>query len=1270
MKKTMKTFLKGILLIAALAVAPIGIKAQSSDKPVIHKYDMTDNGVAQVVSDNGQWALISAGSSDNSSAERIIDLSTNTVTTIQTDDEIAADGEGSFCDVSDDGNIVAGSIKGRPAYFNRTTREWTKLPIPSGCSDAYIQSMTPDGKWACGSAGYASSIMLSKGVLWNLETGKIVELTNLPHLDMQHENNGQENFTGMSADGRYVLGILSYSYLQPIGVCCYVYDTQNQTYKFIGFKDSDTEAWTPEHEGLYFCEEPYISPNGKYIVCRAYMVREVEGSEWPTEQDAVGFYNIETGEFTVYEDDAAAGAQAEAVDNDGNIFVASPYSNPIREWSVRHGEYWYSLRSILSQAYDIDFDTKTNYDNTGTPFSISSDGSTVVSVVDPTSDSYIIKFPKSIGEVCDGIDLLNGYTVTPEEGSTFARITQIEFTYDREITVKSGSKASLVDDTGATIKTSMSFKVSDTSKKKVIVRFRGTDLEAGRTYTVEIPAGTISLTADPSKTNEAMSIKYNGRSKDPVAMTLAYPEDGSELARMDNSSSYTSLTFDVPLAKTDSASAVLTNVTTGEVVTTLNVYVNKNQIALYPSATQYLYKDIDYTVTLAQGSVTDVMGYGPNDEIVLHYKGTYVRELSHDDATLFSDDFSNVSQSLATWMRYEGDHNTPTSTMQNWEFDADNQPWNFSIRDSGAANYCAASTSMYNPAGQSDDWMVIPQIEIPDEYCTLSFLGQSYKQNKEDYLKVLVWEHDANVNYITSDVYNQMKSEAEVVFNERLTPGADEETLAGDWKEYHVDLAKYAGKKIYIAFLNDNEDQSCVFVDSVVVKRNLKYLISLTNEESVVDKDDIAIAGRFTANSDNDTFTMVDLTLCDSEGNTVDTYSQSGLSLTKGDYIDFSFANPLPLTRGESNEFTIKVKLDNYSDAVSSKVKDLTFRPEKRVVVEEFTGTTCVNCPLGILGMENLENIYGDKVIPVSIHTYDGDALGSGLSGYSYALGLSAAPSGIVNRNGYISYPMWQNPMTFNYEFSNGSTLWADLVAEEMNVPADIEINASIELNSDSTSLVVPLEIKSALNLKSQMLNVFVVVVEDGVKSYQQNTFSSISDPNLGEWGKGGKYGSAMVYDYYHNDVVRAVYGSSYNGTAGFFPQALNAGETYSTTLEGMTLSENIDDIDHAKVIVMLIDATTEKVVNAISVPVNPLALSVKGVKTVASDCIITPTQGAINVTTDATATVNVYTMAGTLIGKATGSGTLRVATSGYHGPAIVKATVDGRVITRKVIAH
>lgn len=1261
--------LKQMLCLCAMIVAgSIVAVADGTGNPVFHKYVFSDNSIVTKLSDNGKWTLSDSGSDEVSgTTARIIYVDTDEAEPIQTEAEIKQQGQGSFSDVSNDGNIVAGSLKGQPAYFNRTTRQWTVLPIPSDCSGGSVSAMTPDAKYAVGTMSYSKSEYWATGVMWDLTTNTIVELTNVPTLDMTHEDQHQRYFTGISADGRYVIGMLSYSYIYPASLCSFIYDVQQQSYKMIGFTPDDTSDWTPLYAGLYFCDDPIISANGKYVACHAYMVKESAGSEFPSEYDAVGFYNVETDEFTVYDATADQGFQPFSVDDAGTVYAATPTSSPIREWSVRHNGYWYTLRQILSQQYGMSFDTKTQYDNTGSPYCVSTDGTRILCMVDPLGESYILDLPESAANVCDQIDLLSNYTLTPADGSTFARITTVELAFDRDIVVTSGAKASLKDDTSAEIKASMSFKVSDADSKTVAIRFRGTDLEAGRKYTVEIPAGTISLKDDSSKQNKAITITYNGRENAPVKVQSVYPENGSELAKIDNSGSLVVLTLDTEVETTDTATAVLVNTTAGETITTLNVYTEGNQVALYPSATQYLYKDQSYTITLAAGSLTDVTGNGGNEEYTINYLGTYVRELSHDDATLFSDDFSSISQSLNTWMRYEGDHLTPVSDMTAWEFDADNQPWNFSIRDESAADYCAASHSMYSPAGQSDDWMVIPQMEIPDEYCTLSFLGQSYRKSKADRLKVLVWENETNINYLNSDIIAQMKSDADVVFDEQLLPGSNEDNLAGDWTDYNVDLAKYAGKKIYIAFWNNNTDQSALFVDSVVVKRNLKYLLSLTNAESVVDQDEITIGGRLTVNSDFDTYDDVTLTLCDGDGTEIETITRTGLGLTKGEYFDFSFTKPLPLEKGETNEFTIKVKLDDYSDVVSSSVNNLVFRPTKRVVLEEFTGTTCVNCPLGILAIENLENIYGDQFIPISIHTYDGDQLGTGLSSYSSYLGLTAAPTGVVNRNGVISSPMWENPATFSYEFSNTLNLWADYVAEEMETPANLDMTATIKIDTENSTFTVPIEIKSALNAKNQMLNVFMVVVEDGVVSYQQNTFGAISDPNLGEWGKGGKYSESIVYNYTHNDVVRAVYGSSFGGSQGLVPQTLKAGETYNVELTDVVLPENIDELSKAKAVVMLIDANTEHVVNAVSVKFSTDPNAITGI-TGDTGCIIRPMDGSIEVATGGKVTVSLYTLAGTLVEMGNIDGTGLLSTHGYRGAMIVKVKGTSGVVTKKVM--
>lgn len=109
-------------------------------------------------------------------------------------------------------------------------------------------------------------------------------------------------------------------------------------------------------------------------------------------------------------------------------------------------------------------------------------------------------------------------------------------------------------------------------------------------------------------------------------------------------------------------------------------------------------------------------------------------------------------------------------------------------------------------------------------------------------------------------------------------------------------------------------------------------------------------------------------------------------------------------------------------------------KPAKRVVLlEDFTGQRCVNCPKGTEVIEELQKTYGDSAfIAVGIH-------GGNLAHYTNAkyLGLRTQtgdtyfnhwnfeyqPVGLVNRHGAVNY-----------------TDWAARVIEEMAKPAPLEL--------------------------------------------------------------------------------------------------------------------------------------------------------------------------------------------------------------------------------------
>lgn len=1264
----MKKFLTLILL--SVMTAAITVSAQTVGTPKFLLQQYADLAIASKVSDNGKWVIVKGATSEQkkSGVARILNTETKEVTVVKLANESDDDAVGKYIvnDITDDGNIIVGACNGTltddgsylggPAIFNMTTKKWTALPMPAQGKAGQAVAVTPDGKYAIGFyEDNAQNVMQSNssGIMWNLETMTIMNLENLPTMPVDYSCK-QEQYTDISADGKYIAIFGN----QSINPTAFIYNTVDKTYIKFGKDGNNSPAGFIMMEGAAI-----LSPNGKYA---AATVRDNADNLFVT------VLNLETMTYTSYNEVENLDNRAGHVDNYGNVYASSPSGTPVREWSVVSDGIWYPFSLIVKQRYGRSVYNITGFDNTGTLWAGSADGRVLGSMVSPQGESYVVCMPESINEACMGIDLLQDFTTTPTAGSSFHRMSTMTFLFTQNIKVQGGSTSAILKDSkGNKVRNSIGFALSQTDSHALVVTFRETALTEGETYTVEIPAGALSLAGNEAKTNQTITVSFTGRAEKPVSATKIYPENGAEVSVFDNTTTFPVITFDTKVATTKNAAARLIEITTdGEkTICSLAVVAKDNNIALMPATTQYLYSGASYKVVLDKGSVTDITGdvKSANEAITINYTGSYERQISTETAVLFSENFNNISAALANMMRYEGDHNTPTQEMQAWEFDADNQPWNLSIRDNeNSTDICAASTSMYSPAGQSDDWIVTPQLIIPDEFCTLVFDAQKYQDLADDKLKVVIWECDENINTLTSDIISRMKADGEITTYD-LSIGKTEEGLEGEWTRYAIDLAKYNGKKIYIGFWNNNRNESVIFLDNILVQRNLKYLMYLTNPQTVVNKTSQAIEGILFANSDIDTFSSVSLTLKDAAGNTIDAVSQDGLALKKNDYIGFQFTKPLPLTVGEVNDFTIDVKLDTYTDVVKSNVKDLTYEPVKRVVLEEMTGTTCPNCPLGILAIEYMEKLFGDRFIPISLHTYSGDPYSSSsLESYTQYLGLGAAPTGMIQRNGYICAPM--SSESGSYQFSNDADLWLDFVSSEMDVPSYIGVSVpKATLDEETNKIKLQVEIQSALNMKGQYLNVFPVAMEDGLNNSQVNNFYTVSDANLGDWGKGGKYAQNMVYNIKHNDVVRTYWGTPAGTNVGF-PQKMEAGQTYTQELE-LNYPEQIGDREKGKIAIMIIDGVTGGVVNAVVFPMKNITTGISNaIVDKAADIDIAVYGGSVAVMTGEPVTVSLYTTSGALIGTSTGNGSVAVSANGYHGTVIVKATTADKTVTKKVV--
>lgn len=1125
------------------------------------------------LSNNGQWGL----SQNNKENDEGISYSAggsvwNISTLKQTAVVLPSSGQATLGDITDDGSIVVGSANGRPAVYDTATKQWSPLPLPAGTVGGALTAVTPDGSRAVGYANITDE-WNAIPVLYDLIASKLMELPDVPVIDMNHEPTEIGRFVDISADGRYILGRMSEHLLMPVSMCSYVYDTQTNKVDYIGFTPHENRDWTPEQKGTYFIDVVTMSPAGNYVTGSAYMVHEKEGSEYPDEYYAAYRYDLATGKTEVYDGPYDSDIAGFAVSDNGTVLVSVPAVNPYASMAVRVGNYYYSLEEIYSQAYGIDFGA-TGFTNTGKPASVSGDGMTLAMITAP-NEGYILTMSESWEEAAGRVNLLSNYSAAPAANSVFSQLTNVNLTFTRNVDMGgAANRIKLVDENGKTVASALAAEVN---KTVLSVRFRPIALEAGKRYSVEIPEGFVTMNGDATVASAAISIPYTGRRDGAVASVNVEPADGSTFSRLDASTNCIFVQFDATVAVKDGAKAMLRRKGESTVLADLSMSLySPNTVILYPASRQYLYDGTDYEVIVPAGSVTDLSGAGANDEIVLHYSGNYIREVSADDKYIFSDDCDNY----AGFMFYDGDRLAPGTVPAAWGFTAD-VPWYLVRDDETSTRMALAAHSMFSGSGKADDWAVTPQLYIPDGMCYLSFEAQSYLRAKADRLKVYAYACDNGYSTLTADIVADIRANGELIFDEQLSAGANDETMEGEWTTYTVKLPQFAGKNVYIAFVNDNENQSAVFLNHVEVVHDMLFLTSLTSPVTTVAAESAPVEGIITIVSDILTANSIKIELKDASGNIIDQITQSDLFLDKGKTYRFAFDKELPLKPAATTRFTVDITVNGTeSTSVNFAIKNLDFRTTRRVVIEEYSGRDCSNCPMGFVAMENLEKLYPGQIIPVVIRTYESDPLGAGLGSYSLFLGLDnmGAPSGMINR-AVACYPMISegNDFMFSGE-SLGQTVWLDAVVAQMQSLAEADVDFTATYDAEKGSIAVEGAATFAIN-SSRNVSLFSVLLEDKCETAQLNGMRYYDDPDLGEWGKGGIYAEREV-EIDIDNVARGVYGTTFNGTAGLVPaiQSASVANPFSFTV---AMPETVANAENTRFVVMMIDSDTDAVINA-----------------------------------------------------------------------------------------
>ncbi|MFO8086318.1 MAG: Omp28 family outer membrane lipoprotein [Bacteroidales bacterium] len=190
-----------------------------------------------------------------------------------------------------------------------------------------------------------------------------------------------------------------------------------------------------------------------------------------------------------------------------------------------------------------------------------------------------------------------------------------------------------------------------------------------------------------------------------------------------------------------------------------------------------------------------------------------------------------------------------------------------------------------------------------------------------------------------------------------------------------------------------------------------------------------------------------------------------------------------------------------YKETVNFESKDTV----RNVLLEEFTGHLCVNCPSAAKELHNLKDIYGDNLVLVSIHA--GFFAQTQAAPYDYDFTTVAGEA--INSQ----FNVQSNPLGIVSRVNSGGTYKRDV--SEWSFYVDSLVNATplalmdISTNYDPGTREVSIDISAtALETLEGDYNLSVIITEDSIVKPQKNNNSQVGP-------------TPDILDYVHMHVLR-----------------------------------------------------------------------------------------------------------------------------------------------------
>lgn len=158
---------------------------------------------------------------------------------------------------------------------------------------------------------------------------------------------------------------------------------------------------------------------------------------------------------------------------------------------------------------------------------------------------------------------------------------------------------------------------------------------------------------------------------------------------------------------------------------------------------------------------------------------------------------------------------------------------------------------------------------------------------------------------------------------------------------------------------------------------------------------------------------------------------------------------------------------------------------QRNVLIEEFTGVRCVNCPAGAQAIEALLNQHGDRLVAISIHA------GFFSPPYPESLYDFRTPAGnqilslLGEPLGYPTAAVNRKKFPGQFGVNSGQASWPGHIQAEKEVPPKVKLAINRNFNAATRELTVDVTVFIEETLTNSDVRLSVMLVEDNVSDYQ-----------------------------------------------------------------------------------------------------------------------------------------------------------------------------------------